>query len=353
LTSEPCAPQTAAIFIDVIGEPLSGQPVADPSICSDALSADLFDFITGEQPGGQWFDAGGNPVSSQIDVSTPGNYSYTYQVANVACGPRTTPVTINSIPEPNAGVSLGDATVCVGEVIDLPTYIQGADPDGVWTDNTGAEVDDQITIAEEGTYTFTYTVTRPPCAPVSSSVNFEVVQGPNPGQAQNPVEVCLGGPAFNLLDLMQGADKGGVWTDDQGNTVESFFDPQTAGTYNFTYTVTNDECGDISANLTIDVSGEYCNIPGVIIPQGFSPNGDGIADEWIIQGITQYPNNSLTIFNRWGAEIYAARPYLNRWNGTSQSGLGSGEDLPVGTYWYILDLGDGSEVRKGYVYLNR
>jgi gliding motility-associated-like protein/uncharacterized repeat protein (TIGR01451 family) len=90
------------------------------------------------------------------------------------------------------------------------------------------------------------------------------------------------------------------------------------------------------------------------IPEGFSPNGDGINDLFVIRGIDHFPGNTFMIFNRWGNKVFEASPYTNTWDG--QSGMGmtiGGNDLPVGTYFYVLDLGDGTPVYKGTIYLNK
>jgi gliding motility-associated-like protein/uncharacterized repeat protein (TIGR01451 family) len=90
------------------------------------------------------------------------------------------------------------------------------------------------------------------------------------------------------------------------------------------------------------------------IPEGFSPNGDGINDLFVIRGISNYPENTFTIFNRWGNKVFEANPYTSTWDGKSGSGLRvGGDELPVGTYFYVLDLGDGSPIYKGTIYLNR
>ena len=93
----------------------------------------------------------------------------------------------------------------------------------------------------------------------------------------------------------------------------------------------------------------------LLIPSGFSPDNDGINDKFIIKGIEAYPNASLTIFNRWGNKVYESTGgYPNDWDGTNQFGMTVGErNLPVGTYFYVLDLGDGSEVIKGFVFINK
>ena len=99
-------------------------------------------------------------------------------------------------------------------------------------------------------------------------------------------------------------------------------------------------------------------ITNLIIPNAFSPDGDGINDKWTIRGglNKNYPNNKIYIFNRWGVSVYESKGYLNDWNGSSNNNLSgsSSSDLPVGTYFYVLDLnGDGSNIKKGYIYLTR
>ena len=74
----------------------------------------------------------------------------------------------------------------------------------------------------------------------------------------------------------------------------------------------------------------------------------------MILNIDKYPNNHILIFNRWGNKVYEGKPYMNQWDGKNYFGLKVGGDLlPVGTYFYILDLGNGSKIKKGFVYLNR
>ena len=82
----------------------------------------------------------------------------------------------------------------------------------------------------------------------------------------------------------------------------------------------------------------------------FSPNGDGTNDFLVINCITEpdYANNTLEIFDRYGNQVFTARSYDNTWDGTRNN-----SDLPKGTYLYILDLGDGSDIRKGWIQIIR
>lgn len=353
VTNEPCAPVSTTINLNVIPEPNPGQSVADPSVCISAGSVNLFDYIEGEQSGGQWLDSGGGSVSASVTLDAPGIFLYLYEVTNEACGSNSTVLELNVVAEPNSGVSVGEATVCAGENLNLFEFLIDPDLDGSWTDQDGNDVSDETTISNTGTFVYTYTIDRQPCESSSTEVTFDAVQGPSSGNPDNPELICISDQAFNLIELMTGATAGGVWTDSDGNEVTGIFDPETAGSFTFSYTVTSVDCGDIQSELVMMVSENNCTDSEIIIPQGFSPNNDGIGDEWIVRNIEQYPNNTLIVFNRWGQEVYTAQPYTNNWDGTASGGLNSGEGLPVGTYWYVINLGDGSDVRKGYIYLNR
>ena len=96
---------------------------------------------------------------------------------------------------------------------------------------------------------------------------------------------------------------------------------------------------------------------GLVIYEGFSPNADGSNETWWIEGIDRYPDNTVQIYNRWGNKIYEIRGYNNRdraWGSTSSMGLVLGDTrVPDGTYFYLIDLGDGSPPRKGFITVHR
>ncbi len=112
---------------------------------------------------------------------------------------------------------------------------------------------------------------------------------------------------------------------------------------NYYVTVMDTNGCRISAEITITQ-------PLVLeMPQGFSPNGDVKNDLFVVHGIEAYPNNELTIYNRWGNIVYSKIGYLNEWNGSNKSG----EALPDATYFAILEVNNGDIVLKGYVELRR
>ena len=90
------------------------------------------------------------------------------------------------------------------------------------------------------------------------------------------------------------------------------------------------------------------------IPEGFSPNGDGVNDYFVIEGLEVYPENTIIIFNRWGNKVFEASPYNNDWDGINMFGITiGGNQLPEGTYFYIIKLTDDMKVVKGYVYITK
>ena len=89
------------------------------------------------------------------------------------------------------------------------------------------------------------------------------------------------------------------------------------------------------------------------IPEGFSPNGDNTNDTWVIPGVSEFPENTITVFNRWGAKVYAKSPYDNSWDGTCNENAIGGNLLPEGTYFYVFTTGPNGETKNGYVYIKR
>ena len=73
----------------------------------------------------------------------------------------------------------------------------------------------------------------------------------------------------------------------------------------------------------------------------------------VIPCIEDYPDNVLKIYNRYGVQIYEASGYINTWDGTANMGvLKTSKTLPVGTYFYVLEIDGFAEPKVGYVYLN-
>jgi gliding motility-associated-like protein len=83
---------------------------------------------------------------------------------------------------------------------------------------------------------------------------------------------------------------------------------------------------------------------GMIIYDAFSPNGDNKNPVWNIGNVGSFPNIVVQVFNLWGKMVFSSTGYETPWNGTYE-----GKGLPSGTYYYVIDPGDGSENLTGAV----
>lgn len=130
--------------------------------------------------------------------------------------------------------------------------------------------------------------------------------------------------------------------------------------YNWSTNQSSEDLNDLTAGqYSVVVTDENgCAVVGEIrlvepfnlaMPTGITPNGDGQNDLFTVKGIEAYPDNLLTIYNRWGNVVYKRENYLNEWRGTNTSD----EQLPEGTYFAILEINGRDIVLNGYVEIRR
>ena len=143
----------------------------------------------------------------------------------------------------------------------------------------------------------------------------------------------------------------GMWTVEVGTG--TFYDPENPGTL-----VTSLGLGQNYLAWTISNGTCPASIDTVIYdlrdfsaPQGFSPNGDGVNDYFELLDLELYPDASLRVYNRWGAEVYSSDHYQNDWDGRASSVIFGDGVLPAATYFYIVDFKNGKGPFTGYVYI--
>jgi uncharacterized repeat protein (TIGR01451 family)/gliding motility-associated-like protein len=198
---------------------------------------------------------------------------------------------------------------------------------------------------------FSYTITVTNHGP-SAATNISVVDN-LPAQA-NFVSASDGGTynagarsvSWTIASLASGQS--------QSFTITLYVPSDVAGgTMMVNEVIANSEVHDPEPENNTYIDQTPVTTPELFIPDVFSPNNDGVNDRWIIRGLDRYPNNKVVIINRWGNRVFEAAPYNNDWDGTNQfSPTVGGNELPIGTYYYILDLGS-DDVRRGFIYLTR
>ena len=324
----------------------------------------IFPLLTGlsgtPDTGGTWNGPDGPVLNGLFNPATGTSGAYIYLLAgNGVCSDTTATVTITVSQPANTGQD-GSVQVCNIEPLPLFLYLGGTpQPGGVWNDlsGTGALVGDTVYTAQliAGTYLFQYAISVPGCTQDSTILTVTIVDGVQVGEVQRicneatrtyTVSFPITGGVPSAYSVMGGA--GSI----SAQAPFVFTSAPINANQPFSFTI-----DDVNHCSPQQVSGTSpCTFDeAVLIPESFTPNGDGINDVLEIPGIQGYPANSISIFNRWGAEVYSATGYDNKgtvWNGSSPKALIPG-DAPSGTYYYVLELGNGSEAYKGFIYLNR
>ncbi|HQS51519.1 MAG: hypothetical protein B7X75_03810, partial [Sphingobacteriales bacterium 39-40-5] len=130
------------------------------------------------------------------------------------------------------------------------------------------------------------------------------------------------------------------WTPSIGLDRDDVRNPVASPTSDTRYSVTISS--DEGCILQDDLLVKVLEMP--IIPNTFTPNGDGINEVWKIEYLDSYPGVSVNIYNRFGIKVFGSIGYLKAWDGNL-----NGQLLPVGTYYYVIDPKIGLPVFKGWV----
>ena len=255
-------------------------------------------------------------------------------------------VTIN--PLPTVVSFTGGANYCDGDVVsDLLVDVTGtADWSIDYTLNGVAQniVSSTTPISlgnAEGLYVLTG-ISDVNCAN-SASQTQTIIATTTPAQpiASSDMVYCTG----DVTGLLTVSGAGGTFTWYTDNTLSSILGTGSIIsplTTTQVYYVTESLNGCESTPDDVLISFENCE---VIYPTAFTPDNDGTNDTWEILGLDEkYPDNTVRIYNRWGNLIFEhessnTNPYNNnRWDGTYKGAL-----LPVGSFYYIIDLNRGSD----------
>lgn len=85
-------------------------------------------------------------------------------------------------------------------------------------------------------------------------------------------------------------------------------------------------------------------IVNINIPNGFTPDGDGVNDYWNIRALDEHKKCKVEVFNQWGSIIFSSTGYKSPWDGTY-----NGQPVEAGTYYYNIDLNNGYDVYNGSI----
>lgn len=175
----------------------------------------------------------------------------------------------------------------------------------------------------------------------SESVSQDIIVNPTPITDAGPDKAVLEGGSIELTPtLITNIPVSYAWTPDTWLNDPLISNPEASPPADITYTLTI--TSDQGCWTSDDVFVKMLKAP--VIPNIFSPNGDGIHDRWVIEYLESYPGCVVQIFNRYGQLVQKFVNYTTPWDGKI-----NGKDAPVGTYYYIIDPKNGRKPMTGFI----
>jgi gliding motility-associated-like protein len=279
--------------------------------------------------------------------NTVGPFNVNLEVTSGAGCVHDTTIVLNTIhPEPVGAFAVNKPDVCIGQSF---TFTDNSDPaDGTitaWTWDMGNS--DTRTVS---TFNYTYPAAGQFTVKLyitnshgcrSSTATRVVTVNPYPIVNAGPDLFILQGGSDTLEPIVTAINPTFLWTPNtyflSSNTIKNAI---VQGVEDITYLLTVTGQGDCVSTDEVFIK----VLKGPEIPNIFSPNGDGIHDRWEIKYLDTYPGGTVEIFNRYGQLIFKSTGYGTPWDGKV-----NGKDVPVGTYYYIVNPKNGRSIMSGYV----
>lgn len=305
-------------------------------------------------------------VIEDFSSFTEGNNSITVQSEIDGCrSAESTALLVPMFEFPDEVADAGtNGEICLNQMVLLSASVPGVSA-GMWTPlNTSAQINNvntpqtDVTGLQEGSNLFIWSLSYEACVNYSIDT-VEIFVEPIPKAVTDTVIVPFGQTTnFNvtLNDSLTNTYTIALESNPvKGNTLHQ-------GNGTFVYTPNIGYVGQdlMEYLLCSEICPDQCTIGKVVlrvgddddcfVPTLFTPNEDGVNDRLIIPCLEteRYPANRIVVFNEWGDEVFSAAPYRNDWDGRRK-----GKDLPAGTYFLLVDFGDGSPAKRTFLILDR
>jgi gliding motility-associated-like protein len=264
---------------------------------------------------------------ASVTVNPTSNITYSVNGDNgTGCvGSETISLLVQQLP--NVVATASSTNICVGQTVSLAGS-------GATNYNWNNGVIDGIAFSPTTTNSYIVSGTDIFGCTSTTTILVNVYSGTAAIPSVNPGVICIGDTSY--LSVIGGSIP--TWS---LNTYPNLLYVAPITDVSYTYSaVDNNGCiGDIIFNISID---EACAIK---VYNGFTPNGDGINDFWIIDNIENYSTNKVYIYNRWGTLMYSTSNYNNFDN--VWDGKFNGQAVTSGTYFYVIE--SNQLIKKGWI----
>lgn len=305
-------------------------------------------WISSTTSGASWTPIA-NTTTTENYTALPVTTWYTVIVQSGACPADTANIEVVDVaPNTVAGTISSSASVCSGTNLDTLTlsgnvgnvtgWISSTDGGLTWT----PIINTTTTLIYSGLTTTTMyaaIVQSGLCAiDTTASVTITIL-APFPVFAGNDTSITAG-QTLVLNGIGAGTP---IWSPSATLSSAGTFSPTATPTSTTTYVLAVTDINGCINTDDIVVTVISLSFNG-IVSNLFTPNGDGINDNWYIEGILNFPENEVFVYNIYGNQVYTKKAYANDWQGTY-----NGAELPDGTYYYIIRFDNPERIVKGSI----
>jgi gliding motility-associated-like protein len=279
------------------------------------------------------------------------SYNVSLEVTSGARCKKAITLPVNILhPQPVAAFTSDSVSVCQNEAVQFIDNSTGAD--GVvtawdWSFGNGTSSSLQVPAlqryATAGSYNIVLRIQNSFGCKDTAQRQFTVYAFPV--VSAGPDRVLLQGGELTLEAVVTGSNLQYTWLPNRYLSNNRIQRPVVSGLVEdeITYTLSVTAAGGCKASDDVKVT----LLKAPVIPNTFTPNGDGINENWTILYLESYPNCRIQVFDRAGQRVYEKTGYTAPgWDGTLK-----GKALPFGTYYYVIEPGSGRKPITGYVTL--
>ena len=214
---------------------------------------------------------------------------------------------------------------------------------GTPANNTSNSADTSFMYTNPGTYKITLLVkSKPGCI---FQISDTLIINPLPGYVDaGPDKYIIFGKSDILSAFVTDSSLKYLWTPSTFLSNDSILNPVVTPQYDMLYNFTATTTAGCTRSDTVKVVVLF----PPIVPNAFTPNGDGINDTWKIKYLNTYPGATVDVYNRYGQIVFHSDGYNQEWDGTRNGVL-----VPTGTYYYFINPKNNRAVISGSITIIR
>jgi gliding motility-associated-like protein len=349
----------AAMAAAIIDRPVVVNAGSDQLVCSSTAGVSLLASCTNGGSGVWTSDGNGTfcDASTAATVYLPSTADkqgsavmlHFTSINTGSCPSSSSSMTIRFAAPPSADAG-ADQMVCANNAnVTMNAKYTNA-TGGVWTSSGSGTFQQSATSANatyvpgskeknEGSVQLTWTTTGNGPCPAASDKMIVAIKQP-PSITVDKTWYAYENNGVILKPTISGSQLKYSWTPAVFLSSDTVANPLCTPKSSVSYKLMAQDIFGCSASADLNVK----LVRNPVVPNVFTPNGDGVNDTWQVKNLAEYTDCVLNIYNRYGQQVYQCKGYPKDWDGSS-----NGKPLPAGTYYYVIDLRINVKPLSGFV----